>query len=108
MFTKTFALAFLTALASAQEDPRGSYAVPGLGARKGQVLAAGGTTLDLAIAMLETENMGTDYDYGDNKDFDAANFGIFKQNWYMLRQCASGAGFVGQSPEEWNNGALLK
>lgn len=106
MFTKTFALAFLAVLASAQEDPRGSYQVSGLGSRKGQVLAAGGSTLDLAIAMLESENMGTDYAYGDNKQYDAANFGIFKQNWYMLRQCASV--FAGQSTDEWNNGALLK
>lgn len=108
MFSKTFALVLFTALASAQEDPRGNYQVDGLGSRKGEVLAAGGTTLDLAIAMLESENMGTDYAYGDNKQDDAANFGIFKQNWYMLRQCASSAGFVGQSTADWNNGALLK
>ena len=61
-----------------------------------------------AIAMLETENMGTDYAYGDNKVGDAANFGIFKQNWSMLRVCATRAGFVGQSADEWNNGAVLK
>lgn len=49
--------------ASAQGD-RGTEIIPGLGARKGEVLAAGGNTLDLAIAMLETTNMGTDYAYG--------------------------------------------
>lgn len=35
-------------------DDRGSYTVSGLGARKQAVTSAGGTTLDLAIAMLET------------------------------------------------------
>lgn len=45
---------------------------------------------------------------GDNKVNDAANFGLFKQNWGMLRVCASSAGFVGQSESEWNNGAILK
>lgn len=87
---------------------RGSYTVSGLGNRKQAVLNAGGSSLDLAIAMLETENMGTNYAYGDAKTNDAANFGIFKQNWGMLRVCASRAGFVGQSQANWNNGAKLK
>ena len=39
----------------------GQYTVSGLGARKQQIQSAGGTTKDLAIAMMETENMGTDY-----------------------------------------------
>lgn len=42
---------------SAQMDKRadrGSYTVPGLGQRKQAILNAGGNTLDLAIAMLET------------------------------------------------------
>ena len=29
--------------------------------------------------MMETEDMTTNYPYGDNKSGDAANFGIFKQ-----------------------------
>jgi hypothetical protein len=33
---------------------RGSYTVSGLGQRKQAILNAGGNTLDLAIAMLET------------------------------------------------------
>lgn len=45
---------------------------------------------------------------GDNKSQDAANFGLFKQNWGMLRACASRAGFKGQSQSQWNNGAKLK
>lgn len=43
---------------------RGKETVAGLGHRKQAVLQAGGNTLDLAIAMLETKNMGTDYAYG--------------------------------------------
>jgi hypothetical protein len=45
---------------------------------------------------------------GDNKVSDAANFGIFKQNWGMLRTCGSRAGFVGQTPDQWTNGDKLK
>lgn len=43
---------------------RGSYTVSGLGSRKEAILAAGGNSLDIAIAMLETERMSTDYTYG--------------------------------------------
>lgn len=42
----------------------GSYTVSGLGTRKTAITAAGGTTLDMAIAMLETETMTADYTYG--------------------------------------------
>lgn len=45
-------------------DDRGSETISGLGNRKQAILNAGGNTLDLAIAMLETKNMGTDYAYG--------------------------------------------
>jgi len=45
----------------------GSYSVSGLGTRKKAITAAGGDTLDMATAMLETENMKSDYAYGDNK-----------------------------------------
>ncbi|EEY19718.1 conserved hypothetical protein [Verticillium alfalfae VaMs.102] len=91
-----------------KRQDRGLYSVSGLGARKQAILNAGGNSLDLAIAMLETERMSTDYIYGDNKSNDAANFGLFKQNWGMLRICASRASFVGQSQSQWNNGARLK
>ena len=63
----------------------GSYTVSGLGSRKQQILNTGGNSLDLAIAMEETEHMDTSYPYGDQKTRDASNWGIFKQNWYMLR-----------------------
>ncbi|GAA5023858.1 carbohydrate-binding domain-containing protein [Kitasatospora paranensis] len=83
----------------------GSYSVSGLGSRKSQVRAAGGTSLDLAVAMLETDTMTADYAYGDNKTGDAANFGIFKQNWMMLR--AGCQQFSGQSAGQYNNGSAL-
>lgn len=84
----------------------GSYTIAGLGQRKQQVTAAGANSFNLAIAMLETEKMDTNYAYGDNKQNDAANFGIFKQNWGMLRVCCSR--FKGQTEPNWNNGAVLK
>ncbi|KAF1358640.1 hypothetical protein EJ07DRAFT_122702 [Lizonia empirigonia] len=93
----------LTSLQARQDT--GSYTVSGLGSRKQQVTAAGADSFNLAIAMLETETMNTNYTYGDNKQDDAANFGIFKQNWGMMRVCCSR--FKGQSQSEWNNGAVL-
>ncbi|KAE8382474.1 hypothetical protein BDV26DRAFT_278037 [Aspergillus bertholletiae] len=90
---------------AARDDKRGSEQVSGLGSRKQQVTGAGGSTMDLAIAMLETKNMGTDYPYGDGKTGDSTNFGIFKQNWYMLRNSASE--FLGQSVADVSNGAIL-
>jgi hypothetical protein len=83
----------------------GSEQINGLGSRKQQIRNAGGNSLDLAVAMLETTNMGTNYPYGDNKQNDAANFGIFKQNWYMLRSRCDR--FRGQTTAQWNNGAVL-
>ena len=43
----------------------GSYTVSGLGARKQQILNSGGGTWELAIAMMETETMQTNYAYVD-------------------------------------------
>lgn len=84
----------------------GSYSISGLGARKQQVLQAGASVLDLAVAMLETDTMeASSYPYGDSKTGDSANFGIFKQNWYMLRTSCSQ--FEGQSSSDYNNGSVL-
>lgn len=48
-------LSVLGAIASpVKRDDRGSYTVSGLGEHKQAILDAGGNTLDLAIAMLET------------------------------------------------------
>jgi hypothetical protein len=84
----------------------GSYTISGLGARKQQVLHAGASVLDLAVAMLETNTMqASSYPYGDSKTGDSANFGIFKQNWYMLRTSCSQ--FAGQSSSQYNDGSVL-
>lgn len=56
--------------------------------------------------MLESEHMTADYAYGDNKQQDSASFGIFKQNWGLLRECCSR--FKGQPQSNWNNGAVLE
>ncbi|KAJ5511705.1 hypothetical protein PEX2_059860 [Penicillium expansum] len=107
-----FILTFLSVLGTLANDltkraDRGSETVSGISSRKQSILNAGGNTLDLAIAMLETETMTTDYTYGDGKTQDAANFGLFKQNWGMLRVCATRYGLAGQPESSWNNGALL-
>jgi hypothetical protein len=47
-------------------DDRGSYEVSGLGSRKQEILNAGGSTLDIAIAMLESDTMQADYAYGQS------------------------------------------
>ena len=104
----------------------GSYTVPGLGARKQQVLSAGASVLDLAVALEESKDMLTsnypfvrnpygdnpfrikpdEYNpFGDNKTGDSANFGIFKQNWGMLRLACSQ--FKGQTAAKYNNGAVV-
>ncbi|KAJ6034981.1 uncharacterized protein N7446_009740 [Penicillium canescens] len=88
-----------------RDDDRGSQTVPGLGTRKQAVIGAGGNTRDMAIAMLETDTMTTDYTYGDGKTGDGTNFGIFKQNWYMLRTSASE--FLGESMSQVADGAIL-
>ncbi|KAJ6143111.1 hypothetical protein N7471_002564 [Penicillium samsonianum] len=89
----------------ARADDRGSYIVPGLGDRKKDILNAGGNTRDMAIAMLETNKMATDYTYGDGKTGDGTNFGVFKQNWYILRHSASE--FLGNTVDEVKDGAIL-
>ncbi|KAI8332476.1 hypothetical protein BC941DRAFT_358997 [Chlamydoabsidia padenii] len=107
MYLKTISYfcIFFMALATVMAADRGSYTIPNYGLRKKAVLANGGGTLELAIGMLETDNMGTNYPYGDNKSGDSANFGIFKQGWFMLRSSCSK--FKGQTQANWNNGAVL-
>lgn len=103
--TKTIAGDVTAAFAVAKRASSGSYTVSGLGTRKKAITAAGGTTLDMAIAMLETDTMKADYTYGDGKSQDSANFGIMKQNWGVLRQGSSQ--FKGQTTAQYNNGAVL-
>jgi hypothetical protein len=56
-----------TPVKALQARSSGSYTVSGPGARKRAIVAAGGSVFDLAIAMLETDNMQTNYRYGDGK-----------------------------------------
>ncbi|CAG8887259.1 unnamed protein product [Penicillium egyptiacum] len=86
-------------------DHHGSYTVPGLGVRKQEILKAGGNTRDMAIAMLETDTMTTDYKYGDGKTGDGTNFGVFKQNWFILRHSA--ADFKGSTVDQVDDGVIL-
>lgn len=89
----------------------GSETVPGLGLRKQDICAFGGTALDLALAMLESKSMRPTYPRGDvypngqRKTGDAANFGVFKQNGLMMRSAWSG--FAGLSAEAFLKGAAL-
>lgn len=67
MKATVFATLALSAVAAGLTCPTnsgggcGQYTVSGLGARKQEITSAGGTSKDVAIAMMETENMGTDY-----------------------------------------------
>jgi len=76
----------------------GCFIIPGLGNRKAEVLnaavEAGAVPLDfLASGSFESETYNTDYPLGDvfpdgrQKTGGAANFGITKMNWTMIRQC---------------------
>lgn len=97
--------------ASIVSTDRGSETVPGLGARKQAVVNSGGNVLDLAVAMLETRSMRADYPLGDiypnnqQKTGDAANFGIFKQNWLMIR--SSWSPFANLGPGDYLRGIAL-
>jgi hypothetical protein len=67
-------------------------------ATKSAIFASGGETLELAIAMLENEDLLADYPFGDCKTGDAANFGIYKMNWYMIKRCPSAMPLIGSNP----------
>ena len=85
-------------------SPLDSYTVPGLGQRKAELLSAGATHMDLAVAMLESDHMQPTPN-ADNKIEDSANFGVFNQNWFMLRHFSSQ--FTGQTTADWKNGFVL-
>ena len=80
-------------------------------ATKSAIKAAGGGTLCLAIAMEEDKHLVSqphgDYPFGDiypggaAKTGDAANFGVYKMNWYMLQQCASARPLIGSQPPNY-------
>ncbi|KAB8067769.1 hypothetical protein BDV29DRAFT_163033 [Aspergillus leporis] len=99
-------LALGAAISVRDDARRGTQTVKGLGERKQEIVKAGGNTMDMAIAMLESDAMdASTYPYGDGKTGDATNFGIFKQNWMMLRTSATE--FLGQKPEDVKNGEIL-
>jgi hypothetical protein len=76
--------------------------IRGFADRKEAIADAGGDRRFLASAMMETATLSTDYPFGDvfpgpdnrvgtgddiPKTGGAANFGITKMNWTMMRQC---------------------
>ncbi|KAG1140365.1 hypothetical protein G6F38_009161 [Rhizopus arrhizus] len=85
-------------------DNQGSYTVPGLGKRRQQIMRHGGQVL--ATAMLETDTLTTNYTDGDGKPGDSAHFGIFQQNWLMLR--AFTAEFKHPTAADHKQGTILK
>jgi hypothetical protein len=70
-------------------------------ATKSAIQLGHGGTLALAIAMEENASLACTYPFGDQtpdgqpKIGDAANFGVYKMNWYMIRQCSSGIQLIG-------------
>ncbi|KAI9653127.1 MAG: hypothetical protein M1831_006211 [Alyxoria varia] len=78
----------------------------GCSARKQELVGKGANAKDIAIGLLEMGSLlDASYTYGDGKSSDAANFGLFKNNWFMIRTACSQ--FSGQSAEDYNNGAVL-
>jgi hypothetical protein len=100
------AIAFaVPAFAQSCPSSCGSYTVNAQYAtNKHSVLSAGGSVTWLAIGMLETNTLDSNYTYGDGKTGDSANFGFMKNNWYMYRVSVSN--FKGQSSSQYNNGAI--
>ena len=70
---------------------------------KAAIRKAGGGTLARAVAMLEDRSLEARYPFGDIApdgrskllDPDAANFGIYKMNWGMIRRCPWASGQTG-------------
>ncbi|KAL8827863.1 MAG: hypothetical protein Q9170_006845 [Blastenia crenularia] len=99
-----------------QDGPGHSYeceAKYNAAAKKSDLHSKGATAQDLAISIMETgcAFSGTAYPYGDQtpdgkpKTDDAANFGLFKNNWGNIRRYCSK--FKGQTQDQWENGAEL-
>jgi hypothetical protein len=87
-----------TTLSCGSYAPGGSYS-----ANEKSALNSGGNQTFLAVGMLETSTMDSNYTYGDGKSGDAANFGYMKDNWYSYRTWVPS--FKGQSSSQYNNGA---
>jgi len=90
---------------------RGSETIRRLGIRKQAILSYDGNVFDVAVAMLETRKMKATYPFGDRypdgrpKQGDAANFGIFKQNWLMIR--SSWPPYTHLGPDDYRTGRAL-
>ncbi|KAL6716239.1 hypothetical protein ACLMJK_005805 [Lecanora helva] len=112
MYFNTASLAFIamivtsTSAAPAPESLPVNHCGQATADRKADLISKGATSQDLAITIQETAcAMNSAYAYGDNKQGDAANFGLFKNNWYTIRTYCSQ--FAGQQSEDFNNGAVL-
>jgi hypothetical protein len=91
------------------KPPAGTFG--GLAARKSALVTSGGNLLDLAVAMLETETMDA-HEYPDKDDKpqgDAACFGIFKQNWGLIRRSGAMPADAGpaDADADWARGRQL-
>jgi hypothetical protein len=105
LLLKTLFLLFTAAMTLVSADNQGSYTVPSLGKRKRQIMRHGGQVLGLTTAMLETDTLTTNYTDDDGKSGDSANFGIFKQNGFMLRIFT--AEFKHQTAVDYKQGTIL-
>lgn len=100
--------------------PCGCGLIPGFAERKQQIADAGGDRRFLASAMMETATLTADYPFGDvapgpdnrvgtgddvPKTGGAANFGITKMNWTMIRQCHPA--YAGLNDGDFRRGAEL-
>lgn len=70
----------------------GCYTVSGLGTNKRALTSAGASRYMLAAAMMETEQMNTNYTYGDGKSGDSFNAGRTKLNYFEARMAGVGQG----------------
>ena len=80
------------------EDPDPAAASAG----KQNLINAGAQSTDLAIAMLENGCAFTGaFAAGNGKVKDAAELGVYRNNWYMLRTYCDH--FKNASPDDWFN-----
>ncbi|KAL8834904.1 MAG: hypothetical protein Q9170_003546 [Blastenia crenularia] len=71
-------------------------------AAKQALVGFGAQSVDIAIAMLENGCAFTAaFSVGNNKVNDAAEIGVYRNNWYMLRTYCDH--FKGAAPEDWMN-----
>lgn len=85
---------------------------PDLHVRKRALLDNGGNVFDMAVAMQERTTMKADYPperypNGTLKTDDAFNYGIFKQNWLMIRNSWPPFKNMNYGPQDYRKGAPL-